>query len=75
MTLLTTHNDDYIIRLPDVIRITGLSRAVIYQQISDGAFPKQIKLSTRASGWLNSEIQSWLQARVLERDTGGSYDS
>jgi len=59
-----------ILRLPDVIKVTGLSRSAIYDQIAAGRFPKQIKLTSRSSGWVESEVLSWLDDRIAERDAG-----
>lgn len=58
-----------ILRLPEVKKQTGLSRSGIYQLISLGQFPKQIKLSVRSSGWVESEIQQWIDDRIADRDT------
>lgn len=54
---------DRIIKLREVITITGLSRSSIYLLIKKGTFPAQIKLSTRSSGWFWSEINSWVMSR------------
>lgn len=59
-----------IIRLPSVIKLTGLSRSAIYDMIAKGDFPKQIKLTTRSSGWLQSEVDQWINDRIAERDAG-----
>jgi len=61
-----------IIRLPHVIQKTGLCRSAIYAQIRAGKFPKQIKLTQRSSGWLESEIDQWLADRIAERDREAS---
>jgi prophage regulatory protein len=53
-----------ILRLPDVKRSTGLSRSTIYLRISQGTFPKPVSLGGRAVGWLEAEIQQWLQRRI-----------
>jgi prophage regulatory protein len=45
----------------------GLKRASIYQHMATGMFPKQIALGIRAVGWLESEIDAWLTARVQAR--------
>ena len=42
----------------------GLSRSTIYLKIARGEFPKPISLSTRAVGFLESEIESWLESRI-----------
>lgn len=56
------------LRLPDVKRMTGLSRSGIYAMCANGAFPKPVKLSERSSAWVESEIADWLATRVAERD-------
>lgn len=53
-----------ILRLPAVIERTGLSRSTIYLRVSQGSFPKPVSLGERAVGWLESEIQTWLQCRI-----------
>lgn len=61
---MTTHT---ILRLPDVKMRTGLSRSTIYLRIAQGTFPKPVGLGGRAVGWLEAEVQDWLQRRVDER--------
>lgn len=53
-----------LLRLPMVMRITGLARSTIYKLISQNQFPVPIKLSTRAVAWLQSEIETWVSSRV-----------
>lgn len=55
-----------ILRLPSVKTRTGLSRSSIYLKISQGAFPRQIKLSERSAGWLESEIDEWINQRIKQ---------
>jgi prophage regulatory protein len=48
-----------------------LRKSAIYSGLKDGSFPKPIKLGTGphcAVGWLEPEINSWLKARIAERD-------
>lgn len=52
-----------IIRIREVIAMPGLSRLSIYAGIKQGTFPAQLKLSTRSSGWLESEIIEWRKKR------------
>jgi prophage regulatory protein len=56
-----THN---ILRLPAVKARTGLSRSTIYLRISEGGFPVPVSLGGRAVGWLEAEIQEWLEHRI-----------
>ena len=53
-----------ILRLPTVKTITGLSRSTIYMRISQGTFPKPVSLGGRAVGWLEAEVQGWLQRQI-----------
>lgn len=53
-----------ILRLPAVKQSTGLSRSTIYQRVADGSFPKPVSLGDRAVGWLEHEVQEWLQRRI-----------
>lgn len=57
------NSSDRIIKLPEVMSMTGLSRSSIYLLIKKGSFPTQVKLSTRSSGWFWREIYSWLESR------------
>jgi prophage regulatory protein len=42
---------------------TGLSKSTMYQEIDLGKFPKPVHLSARTVGWLESEVDDWIQAR------------
>jgi prophage regulatory protein len=53
------------LRLPEVKRVTGLSRSSIYMQIKTGQFPPPVKLGGRAVGWVEDEILAWARDRVL----------
>ena len=53
-----------ILRLPDVIKRTGLSRSSIYLSIELGNFPPPIALGKRSVGWIESEIEDWLQQQI-----------
>jgi prophage regulatory protein len=46
---------------------TGLSRSVVYQAVSDGRFPKPVKIAPRAVAWVDEEIDRWIEQRVAER--------
>ena len=53
-----------ILRLPAVKARTGLSRSTIYLRISEGNFPKPVSLGGRAVGWIDLEIQGWLEKQI-----------
>jgi prophage regulatory protein len=52
------------LRLPTVKATTGLSRSTIYLRVAQGTFPKPVSLGGRAVGWLEAEVQEWLQRRI-----------
>ena len=53
-----------ILRLPAVMARTGLSRSSVYLRVSRGLFPKQVTLGGRASGWIEAEIQEWIEQQI-----------
>ena len=53
-----------ILRLPTVRARTGLSRSTIYLRVTEGTFPKPVSLGGRAVGWLEHEVQGWLEQRI-----------
>ena len=52
------------LRLPQVCKMTGLRRSMIYQMQAEKRFPQRIKLTERAVGWLEREVQEWLAQRI-----------
>ena len=53
-----------ILRLPEVKARTGLSRSTIYLRITEDNFPTPIPLGGRAVGWIEEEIQSWIEQQI-----------
>ena len=58
--------EHHILRLKDVIAMTGLSRSTIYLRMEQDKFPQQINLGSRAVGWISSEIKEWIEERIKE---------
>lgn len=56
-----------VLRLWEVLEVTGLSRASVYRLMKEGMFPLQIKLGPRSAGWICSEIMEWIQIRKDQR--------
>ena len=63
-------NQDRIIRITEVMAMTGLSRSGIYAAIKTGTFPAQLKLSVRSSVWLESEVIAWRDKRPRGSQSG-----
>jgi prophage regulatory protein len=64
MPAKNTNTNTRILRWPEVHKMTGLCRSHVHAQVKKGAFPAPIKLGPRASGWLESEIQAFIQSRI-----------
>lgn len=64
-------NSERVIRMPEVLRRVGVSRSDVYRKIWAGDFPKQIKLGPRAVGFLESDIEAYLQT-LIARSHGGN---
>lgn len=54
-----------LLRLPDVIAATGLSKTTIYELQRSREFPAARRLSRRCVGWPASEVQAWIDSRQL----------
>ena len=59
-----------LIRLPEVRERTGVPTSTIYYWIHKGTFPAPKKIGERASAWLLSDIEDWIQSKA----EGGSNE-
>jgi len=50
-----------IIRRKDIEKRLKISRSSIYAMMSQGEFPKPVRLGRRAVGWKSTDIEKWLQ--------------
>jgi prophage regulatory protein len=65
-----------ILRLRAVEARTGLARSTIYERIRRNEFPAQVKLGARASGWIEAEVNAWVDSRIAEsRKSDAEADS
>ena len=51
---------DRILRIRTVMNRTGLSRSTLYRKISDGSFPRQVRIGEHSAGWRESAINLWI---------------
>lgn len=59
-------NMERMLRLPEILEITGVSAATIWRWVNSGDFPAPVRLGslrTRSIGWRSSEVQHWLDTR------------
>ena len=53
--------EDKLLRLPEVMKRTGLARSTVWKWVSDGKLPKPIKLSRRVTVWKSSELDRYIK--------------
>jgi prophage regulatory protein len=54
---------DRIVRLPELLRLTGLSRSTIWRMERSRAFPSHIAIGSRAVGWSLLDVLAWIEVR------------
>jgi len=60
------------LRLKQVLELTGLSRSTVYDLLDsksprhDPSFPKQIKMTECSVAWIESEILAWIESRIAK---------
>jgi prophage regulatory protein len=56
-----------ILRLAQVIDVTGLGKTKIYELQAQGRFPMSVRITAHSVGWVEQEVQAWLTGRLAER--------
>jgi prophage regulatory protein len=61
-----------LLRLPEILNRTGLSRTALYAAVAAGTFPRPVKIGpnskARAVAWPAHEIDDWISSRIAERE-------
>ena len=52
-----------ILRTPDVMKATGLSRTTLWRLERSGRFPKRVRLGPNSVGWVERGVSGWIDAR------------
>lgn len=55
-----------LLRLQDVIEITGLSRASIYRYEARGEFSKRRQVGPNTVRWLDEDLLEWMKSRPVD---------
>jgi prophage regulatory protein len=59
------------LRMKQLIEYTGLSRSTLYDMMDikskhyDSTFPRGIKLTEATVFWLESEVNTWIDSKIL----------
>ena len=57
---MSADTPDRILRLPTVLKLTGLCRSTLYRKVDAGKFPRQIRIAERCVGWRESAVRDWM---------------
>ena len=57
-----------ILRQRQVIERVGYSPMHLWRLEKAGRFPRRVKLGPNSVGWVSTEIDAWIEARIAERD-------
>ncbi|EOY5725464.1 helix-turn-helix transcriptional regulator [Enterobacter kobei] len=57
--------NDQLVDMAFITTYTEMTDKWFYKLISEGLFPKPIKLG-RSSRWLKSEVEAWVQQRIAD---------
>ena len=49
------------------------SNSSLYDAIKRHGFPRPIPLGARAVGWVEEEVDRWLEERIAERNAGANW--
>ena len=60
-----------LLRLPAVEDRTGFKKSSVYAGVKAGTFPAPVRLSARAVGWREEDLDKWVSERV---SVGGKHD-
>jgi prophage regulatory protein len=52
-----------LLRLPSVMRMTGLGRSTIYKLMAEAKFPTPVRLSGRVVAWRLADLEEWSHSR------------
>ena len=63
LTKKTIPEADRIVRLPEVLAMTGVSESTIARWEQNGEFPGRVRIGIRCVGWRVSEITRWITSR------------
>jgi prophage regulatory protein len=56
--------DNAILRLPEVLKVTGVTRSSLYEQMAAGLFPASVLTGMRSVGWPYKEVEAMQQAKL-----------
>ena len=56
-----------LLRLPEILFRVPYSEAHIWRLEKAGKFPRRVRLGANRVGWVESEVEAWLNSKLAER--------
>ena len=69
MATVSDSKSPRLMRRPEVLAKIGLASSTLYEMTAAGEFPAPIPIGRQAVGWLESEVDAWINKRVELRDS------
>ena len=64
---MTEQNDLKLIRKEELCEMVGMPYRTIHKLISEGRFPKAVKISSRMVAWREQDIRDWINSLPEQR--------
>lgn len=61
-----------LLRKRDILSLTGWSNSTLYNRVTAGIFPRQVRTGPRTVAWLQHEVLAYIDEQVAERDRAAS---
>lgn len=56
-----------LLRISEVLEITGLGRDSIYRLARAGQFPLPLKITPHSSRWRDDQVRAWIKSRPVKK--------
>lgn len=57
-----------LLRKPEVLLLTGIRSTTLHKLVNEGSFPKPVPITGKAVGWVDHEVQDWVESRIQNRN-------
>ncbi|AEP29916.1 AlpA family transcriptional regulator [Brumicola nitratireducens] len=57
-----------ILRRKEVLQLCGIGQTHLYDLIKRNEFPRPVNLTGKIVGWVDNEIQDWIDTKIQQRD-------
>lgn len=73
--MLKLSNRQCLLSSKQVLELVPVSKTQLYRLINAGQFPKPVPIGRHRVGFLESEINDWIESRLRVRDEGSGAEA